>query len=471
MGAKPERAYAEDDASPAMTFGERLAELRRAAGMSQTELAGDDLSASYVSLLESGKRQPSEEVVTRLAIRLGTSPSMLLQGRASERERRIQLELTYSRLALSHGESLSARDRMLVLLEDRPLDQRSADEALLVLALAHETLGELEAATSVLLPLFQRARRGQSHLPVSSIGVVLCGCYQDAGDYHRAVDVGQQAFDAAVEHDLVGTDDYFRLAATLLWAYHEAGDLLHASTWAQSLISEADARASATGQAAIYWNAALVAETFGRVDEAYHLAQRALGKLSEMGDSRDLSRLRMAAAELLLHAVPPRPEEAWRALEAARGPLSDFGSAVDRAGWEVAAATVQLHRGDLGEATRLASEALDRVNDVEDHVSAMALITLGDVAAAHGRSADALSHYRTAAGRLGGLKVNRAAATMWRELGERLADEQDLHGALDAYRSALDGLRITDRSSSLRQLIAQYQNAGARAYSGPGSPR
>jgi len=464
MGSKAEEPRVAGIGSPAATFGERLAELRRSAGLSQTELAGDDLSASYVSLLEAGKRQPSEEVAAKLAARLGTSPSMLLQGRASERELRIQLELTYSRLALTHGEALSARDRMLALLEDRPLDQRSEDEALLMLASAYEKLGALESATSVLRPLFERARRGASHLPVSSIGVVLCGCYQDAGDYHRAVDVGQQAFDAAVAHELVGTDDYFRLAATLLWAYHEVGDLLHASSWAQTLIQEAEARGSATGQAAIYWNAALVAETFGRVDEAYHLAQRALGKLAELGDSRDLSRLRMAAAGLLLHADPPRTADAWQALEAARGPLADFGSEIERATWEVAAATVQLHHGDLDEASRLACDALSRVMEVEDTVAAMALTTLGDVASARGSTTDALDNYRAASQRLRQLDVNRAAATLWRELAERFVDSGDLPSAMTAYRSALDGLRVADRSSSLRQLIAQYRNAAVRMH-------
>ncbi|MDW4910537.1 helix-turn-helix transcriptional regulator [Streptomyces sp. ADMS] len=59
-------------------FGRRMRELRRAAGMSQAELAEPDLSASYVSLLESGKRVPSPEVVAGLAERLGVTPRSLL---------------------------------------------------------------------------------------------------------------------------------------------------------------------------------------------------------------------------------------------------------------------------------------------------------------------------------------------------------------------------------------------------------
>ncbi|GAA2628255.1 hypothetical protein GCM10010307_17960 [Streptomyces vastus] len=55
-------------------FGRRMRELRRHAGMSQADLAGPELSASYVSLLESGKRVPSPEVVAALAERLGVTP-------------------------------------------------------------------------------------------------------------------------------------------------------------------------------------------------------------------------------------------------------------------------------------------------------------------------------------------------------------------------------------------------------------
>ena len=74
------------------TFAERLRALRRAAGLSQTELAGDGLSPSYISLLESGRRRPSPAVAGLLAAKLGCSTSQLLDGEPSEHERRVQLD-------------------------------------------------------------------------------------------------------------------------------------------------------------------------------------------------------------------------------------------------------------------------------------------------------------------------------------------------------------------------------------------
>ncbi|WP_405527453.1 helix-turn-helix domain-containing protein [Streptomyces canus] len=58
-------------------FGRRVRALRLRAGMSQAALAGPELSASYVSLIESGKREPSPEVATALAERLGVTPESL----------------------------------------------------------------------------------------------------------------------------------------------------------------------------------------------------------------------------------------------------------------------------------------------------------------------------------------------------------------------------------------------------------
>ncbi|WP_432194840.1 helix-turn-helix domain-containing protein [Streptomyces sp. bgisy027] len=65
-------------------FGRRMRELRLRAGMSQAELAAPGLSASYVSLLESGKREPSPEVVAVLAEKLGvTARSLGAEGAGS----------------------------------------------------------------------------------------------------------------------------------------------------------------------------------------------------------------------------------------------------------------------------------------------------------------------------------------------------------------------------------------------------
>ena len=55
-------------------FGQQLRARRVARGMSQRELGGETYSPSYVSLLETGRREPTEEVIHALASRLELAP-------------------------------------------------------------------------------------------------------------------------------------------------------------------------------------------------------------------------------------------------------------------------------------------------------------------------------------------------------------------------------------------------------------
>lgn len=61
--------------------GRRIRKRRLALGLSQRELAGKRLSASYISLLENGARRPSAKVIHELATRLECSPQWLETGR------------------------------------------------------------------------------------------------------------------------------------------------------------------------------------------------------------------------------------------------------------------------------------------------------------------------------------------------------------------------------------------------------
>ncbi|MGG2462011.1 helix-turn-helix domain-containing protein [Streptomyces sp. RGM 3693] len=62
--------------------GRRIKELRVSAGLTQHELAGADISASYISLVERGKRIPSGRALKILAGRLGVGMADLSGGAA-----------------------------------------------------------------------------------------------------------------------------------------------------------------------------------------------------------------------------------------------------------------------------------------------------------------------------------------------------------------------------------------------------
>src|SRR5205809_8008254 len=71
-------------------LGDRLRHLRVAAGMTQTDLAGDRFSKEYVSQIERGKTRPTRETVEWLALRLGVDPNYLERGVSADERRRVE---------------------------------------------------------------------------------------------------------------------------------------------------------------------------------------------------------------------------------------------------------------------------------------------------------------------------------------------------------------------------------------------
>lgn len=73
--------------------GRRIRHLRQQLGLSQGQLAGSELSASYVSRIASGSRQPTQRILELLAPRLRTSVDHLLSGVNADVVERLQLEV------------------------------------------------------------------------------------------------------------------------------------------------------------------------------------------------------------------------------------------------------------------------------------------------------------------------------------------------------------------------------------------
>src|SRR5919201_40586 len=74
-------------------LGERLRQLRVAAGMTQTDLAGDRFSKEYVSQIERGKTRPTAETIEWLAARLGVDAAFLANGVSTDERSRVEAAL------------------------------------------------------------------------------------------------------------------------------------------------------------------------------------------------------------------------------------------------------------------------------------------------------------------------------------------------------------------------------------------
>src|SRR5213083_529583 len=80
-------------AQAGLRLGERLRQLRVAAGMTQTELAGERFSKEYVSQIERGKTKPTTETIQWLADRLGVDAGYLANGVSADERGRVDAAL------------------------------------------------------------------------------------------------------------------------------------------------------------------------------------------------------------------------------------------------------------------------------------------------------------------------------------------------------------------------------------------
>src|SRR5207342_1698399 len=87
-------AQTQAPASPAgARLGERLRQLRVAAGLTQSDLAGERFSKEYVSQIERGKTRPTRETVEWLAARLGVDAAFLERCVSADERSRVEAML------------------------------------------------------------------------------------------------------------------------------------------------------------------------------------------------------------------------------------------------------------------------------------------------------------------------------------------------------------------------------------------
>src|SRR6187551_803776 len=84
-------------------LGERVRQLRVAAGLTQTDLAGERFSKEYVSQIERGKTRPTRETIEWLAAKLGVDAGFLERGVSADERSRVETMLARAE-ALTNAE-------------------------------------------------------------------------------------------------------------------------------------------------------------------------------------------------------------------------------------------------------------------------------------------------------------------------------------------------------------------------------
>lgn len=432
------------------TLGSRVRAARLAKGLTQTQLAGEEISVGYVSRIESGSRRPTLAVLTTLAQRLQTPVEQLLQGVTARQYDEIRLGLDYAELALETGEAVDAEHQARQLLDVAEAASLAdlAHRGRYLLARALEALGDLDGAITELETLEQRA----SGLVLVQGGIALSRCYRECGDLALAVEVGERVAEKIAEAGLEGTDEAVQLTLTVAVAHIERGDLHRATRMCDAAMQKAETLALGTARSGAYWNASIVASQRGHVAEALPLAARALALLAEGRDARNLARLRIQLGDLYLHSDPPEVSAALDQLATARSELAaSSASEVDRARNEVVLAQAYLLRGDPDLAIATVDAIEQATPEQASPVHAEALVVRGQALAALGRNDEARSAYQEAVHVLTSAGADRSAAQLWFELADLLEEIGEFEAARLAYRSAAATSGLVSRRTTTRR--------------------
>ncbi|MGN9837404.1 helix-turn-helix domain-containing protein [Nonomuraea sp. H19] len=428
------------------TIGDRVRGLRLNRRMSQAQLAGPDLSDSYVSLIESGKRTPTPVVARLLAERLGCTTEFLLHGIEPRQRIDTELGLRIAELELQHGDPAVAADRFTEIV-------KAADEENAMLT-AHARFGraralEAQGRLGQAVEAFERLRREAAAHPERladlPLTIALSRCYQRAGDRLRARDLASHALEQAERLSITEGEIAIDLAAALVESRSERESDSPELAYVQRVLEVSGVPVSVDRSREIkaLWHASAAAAAGEDSALAVRLADDAIMAGREARLALQLAKAAMHWARMAAAPI----DEAERLITAASGVFAALAGATREHGESlIVHARVQLRAGDLTRAGELAGAALELSSDhYSGTTPAEARLVLATVAL--DRGGDASTELSTAHQLLDTLGrpvfgSDRRAARCWRELGDLYGRVGSTAQQTAAYRKALEAAGV-----------------------------
>lgn len=322
-------------------FGRRLRELRTERGLTLAALAGEGMSAGYLSRLESGARRPTERAVAHLASQLGISAAELTQSTTTTLARALTLATGLGRdeAGKALSEALKASGGEDPLLRWQALRQVAAWHG------RRQEYAEQRARLDELVALGTTIRLPE--LRARAL-VELSRCLRDTGEAAPAVDAAARA------HRLAGSE---RLPAhvrtqtllALVWSLLAAGRAADAARYTDELLAAAEDAAGAPRARAL-WAAAATRLRRDDPGGAAELMDRAVREFDGRDDLTLWMRLRLDAARTDLLTEPPRAESAQERADEVTAALPFAGSPAIGQGLLAVRARIAVATGRIEEA-------------------------------------------------------------------------------------------------------------------------
>ena len=427
-----------------LRLGERLRQLRVAAGLTQSELAGDRFSKEYVSQIERGKTRPTRETVEWLAARLGVDPGFLANGVATDERGRLEAALARAETLLEAGhndEGAAEYDLLVPAARATGLSELEA-RALLGAGRAQIRLGALRQAFNLLNEARGIVEAGSfSDLERAEVLHTLGICRYQLNSIQTSLGLLNEAL-ALAERSGLPCDS---LRSSILswrsrcWRRHRDYEAAREDIERALQLAE-DANDPRTIGAA-YFQASLVADREGHWVLARTYAEKARAAYEELSDRVHVGQLtnNLGGLNFLLG----KTDEAIVLLKEAFGIALDTGRDADAAQAVSSLAQIHLRTGNIEQAEGQARHALQLLEGHEDYLDEVgnAQLVLGRALLEQGRLDEAETAFGAAEASFDQLGSASHRAAAWVARGDLAARRGDDRLAAHLYRTAAEALQ------------------------------
>jgi tetratricopeptide (TPR) repeat protein len=431
-------------AQAGLRLGERLRQLRVAASMTQTDLAGDRFSKEYVSQIERGKTRPTRETIDWLAQRLGVDAGFLANGVSADERGRVDAALARAEALLEarrNDEALEEFEgiRSAVLatgmqeLESRALSGEAT------IRMRH---GEVREA----IALLERARalcEGTSFSDVERADVLfrLGVARYKLNSIQTAIGLFDEALKLAERSEIPSDQLRSNILAWRSRCYRRRRDLEAAREDVERALELAEGLNDKRTAADVYFQASIIADREGHWVLARSYAERAKAAYEELSDRGNLGRLlnNLGGINFLLG----HPEEAVDFLKDAVRIALEVGNDAEAAHAVNGIAQVHLRTGEIKRAEEQARYALELLGDRVDEMSEIgnAQLVLGRALLEQDRLDEADEAFQAGERAYDQLSSGSHRASAWVAQGDLAARRGDDRAAARLYRQAADALQ------------------------------
>ncbi len=431
-------------AQAGLRLGERLRQLRVAAGMTQTDLAGDRFSKEYVSQIERGKTRPTHETTAWLAERLGVDPGFLANGVSADDRGRVDAALARADALLEarrDEEALHQFEGIRAAVLATGLPELEA-KALSGEATVRMRLGNVREAISLLERARALCERAEfSDVERADVVFRLGVARYKLNSIQTAIALFDEALKLAERSELPSDQLRSNIFAWRSRCYRRRRDLEAAREDVERALELAEGLNDRRATAHIYFQASIIADREGHWVLARTYAERAKAAYEELSDRSNLGRLlnNLGGINFLLG----HPEEAVTSLKDAVRIALDIGNEAEAAHAVNGLAQVHLKTGDVSRAEEQARYALELLGDRDDEISEIgnAQLVLGRALLEQDRLDEAEEAFRLGEQAYDQLSSASHRASAWVAQGDLAARRGDDRTAARLYRQAADALQ------------------------------